>query len=64
MVELLTSFTLTVFVISIPGVGLISVTVGSSTVFPSLSSPSSEVSLTLLLCPGLLAIATAELIIF
>ena len=38
----------------IPGI-LISITVLSSVVFPSVSSPSSEVSETLPLCPGLLA---------
>ena len=35
------------------------VTVSSLVVSPSLSSPSSEVSVTLLLCPGLLAVANA-----
>ena len=58
----LLSVTETVLVTSIDGSGDIGVMVGSSVVFPSLSSPSSEVSDTLLVCPGLLAIATAEFI--
>ena len=40
----------------------ISITVGSSIIFPSPSSPSSEVSETLLVCPGLLAVTSTLLI--
>ena len=58
----LLSVTVAVFVSSIDGLSVIKVSVGSLTVFPSLSIPSSEVSDTLLLFPGLLAVATAVLI--
>ena len=37
--------------------------VGSSTVFPSLSSPSSDVSVTLFVCPGEEAVAETMLLI-
>ena len=46
------SVTEAVFVTSISGTGSISTSVESSVVFPSVSSPSSEMSVTLLLCPG------------
>ena len=47
--------TTAVLVTSNPAIGEVSITVLSSVVFPSVSSPSSEVSETLPLCPGLLA---------
>ena len=43
------------------GSGVIDTAVTSSSVLPSLSSPSSEVSVTLLLWPGLLAVANTLL---
>ena len=46
------SFTVAVFVTSIDGFAETSVMVASSVVFPSLSSPSSEVSVTLFEFPG------------
>ena len=58
----LTSVTDTVLVTSIDGSGVIIVIVGSSVVLLSVSSPSSEVSETLFVWPGLLAVATALLI--
>ena len=58
----LTSVTDTVLVASIDGFGEIDVMVGSSVVLPSVSSPSSEVSDTLLDWPGLLPVTTALLI--
>ena len=51
------SVTLTVLVISIEGVLTILFIVGSFSVFPSVSSPSSEISLTSLVFPGLEAVA-------
>ncbi len=54
---LLLSVVTAVLVASIAGSGVIDTTVTSSVVLPSLSSPSSEVSVTLLLWPGLLAVA-------
>ena len=57
-----TSETVAVLVASIDGFGEIITTVGSSSVLPSTSLPLSLVSDTLLLCPGLLAIAKALLI--
>ena len=45
-------------------VDVINTTVGSSIAFPSVSFPSSEVSDTLLVWPGLLAMATALLLTF
>ena len=67
----LLSFTIADFSILINGNGWIStvvddvdisITVGSSIIFPSPSSPSSEVSETLLVCPGLLAVTSTLLI--
>ena len=58
---LLLSIVVAVLVASISGSGVISTTVTSSSVLPSLSSPSSEVSVTLLVCPGLLAVANTLL---
>ena len=52
-----------VLVTSIDGVLLIVMSVVSSVVLPSLSSPSSEVSVTLLLCPGLLPVTKTLLLI-
>ena len=46
------SFTVAVLVTSIDGFAETSVIVASSVVFPSLSSPSSEVSVTLFVLPG------------
>ena len=46
------SITNAVLVTSTPPLDCVLTTVGSSTVLPSLSSPSSEVSVTLLLWPG------------
>ena len=57
---LLLSITTAVLVASILGFGEISTIVASSLVLPSISFPLSEVSLTLLVCPGLLAVAMAE----
>ena len=54
---LLLSITLAVLVASIAGLGDTTTSVESSTVLPSISFPLSEVSLTLLVCPGLLAVA-------
>ena len=56
---LLLSITLTVLVASIPGRGEIITSVESSVVLPSISFPLSDVSLTLFVCPGLLAVAIA-----
>ena len=56
----LSSKTSAILVASIDGEGDISTTVGSSMVFPSVSSPSSLTSLTSLVFPGLLPIAVAE----
>ena len=53
----LTSDTVAVFVASTEGSGVMKTFVVSLTVFPSVSSPSSEVSVTLLVFPGLLAVA-------
>ena len=50
-------------VTSIDGVGSIIVTVGSSVVFPSVSSPSSEVSLTFPVSPPAFAVTVAVLLI-
>ena len=52
-----------VFVTSIDGDAVIETTVGSSIVFPSLSIPSSDVSVTLFVKPGLLAVASNVLLI-
>ena len=46
----------------LPGDSVVTI-VGSLTVFPSLSSPSSEVSVTLLVCPGDDAVAETMLLI-
>ena len=48
-----------VLVTSKTALGVISTIVGSLMVFPSLSSPSSDVSLTLFVCPGEEAVAVA-----
>ena len=48
-----------ILVTSSNGLGVISTTVGSLVVLPSVSSPSSEVSLTLFVCPGEEAVAVA-----
>ena len=50
-----------VFVTSIPGVDETSVTVGSFVVLPSVSSPSSEVSVTSFVLPGEEAVTTTLL---
>ena len=55
------SLTVAVLVASTDGFGEIDTSVESSVVLPSLSSPSSEVSLTLFVCPGLLAVTIALL---
>ncbi len=55
------SFTVAVFVTSRLEIKLISVTVVSLSVLPSESSPSSEVSVTLLDSPGLLELTSTEL---
>ena len=55
------SVTVAVFVTSIFGKETIETTVGSFIVFPSVSSPSSEVSLTLFDWPGVLAVTIALL---
>ena len=52
----LSSKTSAILVASIEGDGDISTTVGSSIVFPSVSSPSSLTSVTSLILPGLLAV--------
>ena len=52
-----------VFVASIKGSGAMNTIVGSSTVFPSLSSPSSEISEIFVVEPGPNAEAVTELII-
>ena len=54
--------TVAVLVASREALGNVVVTVGSSTILPSVSSPSSDVSDTLLLLPGLLPVATTELL--
>ncbi len=54
------SFTVAVFVTSIEGFAETSVMVASSVVFPSLSSPSSEVSETLFEFPGDEIVARTE----
>ena len=54
--------TVAVLVASREALGNVVVTVGSSTILPSVSSPSSDVSDTLLLWPGLLPVATTELL--
>ena len=51
------------FVTSILPADSVVTIVGSSTVFPSLSSPSSEVSVTLFVCPGDEAVAETILLI-
>ena len=58
------SITSKVFVASILGVGSLKVMVGSSVVFPSVSSPSSEISVTLSVNPSELAYAVTELLIY
>ena len=55
------SVTDAVLVASIIGFGDISTMVGSFVVFPSLSSPSSEMSVTLFVCPGEEPVASTEL---
>ena len=55
----LTSFIENVFVTSKDGIGLMSTSVLSFTVFPSVSSPSSLISDTSLVLPGLLPVAEA-----
>ena len=52
-----------VFVTSIVGLGVIITSVVSSEVFPSVSSPSSLISVTSFVFPGLLAVAVAVFII-
>ena len=53
------SVTVAVLVTSKMALGVISTIVGSFVVLPSLSSPSSDVSLTLFVCPGEEAVAVA-----
>ena len=53
------SVTVAVLVTSKIALGVISTIVGSLVVFPSVSSPSSDVSLTLFVCPGDEAVAVA-----
>ena len=55
------SITIAVLVTSKIALGVISTIVGSLVVLPSLSSPSSDVSLTLFVCPGEEAVAVAML---
>ena len=55
------SVTVAVLVTSIPGEAVILTIVGSSVVFPSVSSPSSEVSVTSLEFPGDDAVTTTVL---
>ena len=61
ILSLSVSITLAVLTTSIEGIGFIDTSVGSLVVFPSVSSPSSEVSLTLFVCPGEEAVAVAIL---
>ena len=60
---LLLSIARTVFVASMLASRDVVTTVGSSVVFPSVSSPSSLMSVTLLVWPGVLPVAWATLLI-
>ena len=59
MLSLSVSIILAVLTTSIEGTGFIDTSVESLVVLPSVSSPSSDVSLTLFVCPGEEAVAVA-----